>query len=83
MNFSTTRGEIEDFLADCQVTEVRIPEDKLEGKPKGFAYATFETLDGLKKALDLTGRDLAGRPIRISVAEPRKSHSIHDSPFQT
>ena len=76
MNFSTTRGEIEDLLVECQVTEVRIPEDKLEGKPKGFAYATFETLDGLKKALDLTGRDLAGRPIRISVAEPRKYHEF-------
>ena len=72
MNFRTTEGDIRDFLADCSVTDVRIPEDKLEGRPKGFAYATFATLDGLKKALDLSGTLLQDRNIRISVAEPRK-----------
>jgi translation initiation factor 4B len=50
---------------------VRIIEDKLEMKPKGFGYAEFATLDGLKQALTLNGSQFQGRNIRISVADPR------------
>jgi translation initiation factor 4B len=54
------------------VTNVRIVEDKLTRSPKGFGYVEFETVDGLKKALDLSGTTLQGRAIRVSIAEPRK-----------
>lgn len=46
----------------------------MDMKPKGFGYVEFATLEGLKKALDLSGRDLAGRAVRTSVAEPRTSY---------
>jgi RNA recognition motif-containing protein len=51
---------------------VRIVEDKLDRKPKGFGYVEFGTLDGLKNALALSGSSLAGRQVRVSVAEPRQ-----------
>lgn len=73
LSFDVTQGEIEEFFRECQVTSVRIVEDKMGGKPKGFGYVEFGNLEGLKKALDLSGRDLTGRSVRISVAEPRKS----------
>lgn len=44
----------------------------MDRKPKGFGYVEFGTLDGLKNALALSGSNLAGRSVRISVAEPRK-----------
>lgn len=47
-------------------------EDKLTKAPKGFGYVEFETVEGLKKALDLSGSSFQGRSIRTSVAEPRK-----------
>lgn len=47
-------------------------EDKLTKAPKGFGYVEFETIDGLKKALDLSGSTLQGRAIRTSIAEPRE-----------
>ncbi|KAF2658871.1 hypothetical protein K491DRAFT_713122 [Lophiostoma macrostomum CBS 122681] len=72
LSFDATQGDIQDFFADCAVTNVRIVEDKLEMKPKGFGYVEFGTLDGLKKALDLSGTQFQGRNIRISVAEPPK-----------
>jgi len=59
---------------------VRIVEDKLERKPKGFGYVEFSTLDGLKKALDLSGTPFQGRNVRVSVADPRKftcPYSVH------
>lgn len=72
MSFDTTEGEVSDFFKDCQVTKVRIVEDKMDRKPKGFGYVEFATLDGLKKALSYAGSSLAGRTIRVSVADPRK-----------
>lgn len=73
MSFDATQGDIEDFFVACSVTSVRIVEDKMDGKPKGFGYAEFATLDGLKKALEFNGTQFQGRNIRVSVAEPRKS----------
>jgi translation initiation factor 4B len=69
--FDATNGDIEDFFAGCDVTSIRIVEDKLDRKPKGFGYVEFGTLDGLKKALELNGEQFQGRGIRISVADPR------------
>ncbi|EAW14494.1 translation initiation factor 4B [Aspergillus clavatus NRRL 1] len=70
LSFEATSADISDLFADCSVTNVRIVEDKLTRSPKGFGYVEFETVDGLKKALDLSGTTLQGRAIRVSIAEP-------------
>ncbi|MCJ1478898.1 hypothetical protein MMC13_007582 [Lambiella insularis] len=72
MSFDATEGDIQEFFAACSVTSVRIVEDKLDRKPKGFGYAEFASLDGLKKALEFNGTQFQGRNIRVSVAEPQK-----------
>ncbi|KAL2398265.1 putative RNA-binding protein sce3 [Exophiala dermatitidis] len=72
LSFDATQADINDFFSQCQVTNVRIVEDKLDRKPKGFGYVEFATLDGLKAALALSGNNLAGRQVRVSVAEPPK-----------
>lgn len=70
--YDVTQTDIEGFMGDCEVTNVRIVEDKLDHKPKGFGYVEFATLDGLKKALTLTESNFMGRNIKISIAEPRE-----------
>ncbi|KAK3069610.1 hypothetical protein LTS18_000284, partial [Coniosporium uncinatum] len=72
LSFDATEGDVQDFFTGCSVTSVRIVEDKLERKPKGFGYVEFGSLDGLKKALELNGQQFQGRNIRISVADPPK-----------
>ena len=72
LSFDATVGDVTDFFAECEVTNVRIIEDKMEMKPKGFGYAEFGSLAGLKQALTLNGSQFQGRNIRISVADPRK-----------
>ncbi|KAG9236580.1 putative RNA-binding protein sce3 [Amylocarpus encephaloides] len=72
LSFDATNGDVTDFFAGCECTNVRIIEDKLEMKPKGFGYAEFATLEGLKSALTLNGSQFQGRNIRISVADPPK-----------
>ncbi|KAF2733584.1 RNA-binding domain-containing protein [Polyplosphaeria fusca] len=75
LSFDATEGDIQDFFSGCEVTNVRIVEDKLDRKPKGFGYVEFGSLDGLKKALDLSGTQFQGRNIRVSVAEPPKDRA--------
>lgn len=72
LSFDATENDIYAFFEGCSITSVRIVEDKLERKPKGFGYVEFATLDGLKKALELGGTQFQGRNIRVNVAEPRK-----------
>ncbi|RDL39743.1 uncharacterized protein BP5553_04083 [Venustampulla echinocandica] len=79
LSFDATVGDVTDFFADCECTNVRIIEDKLEMKPKGFGYAEFGTLDGLKQALTLNGSQFQGRNIRISVADPPKDRDRPDA----
>ncbi|EAA61721.1 hypothetical protein AN7350.2 [Aspergillus nidulans FGSC A4] len=78
LSFDATSGDISDLFADCGVTNVRIVEDKLTKAPKGFGYVEFETVDGLKKALDLSGATLQGRSIRVSIAEPPKERDVKE-----
>lgn len=72
LSFEATADDISDLFTGCGVTNVRIVEDKLTKAPKGFGYVEFETVEGLQKALDLSGTTLQGRTIRTSIAEPRK-----------
>lgn len=71
LSFDATVGDVTDFFAGCEVINVRIIEDKLEMKPKGFGYAEFSSKDGLKSALQLNQTQFQGRNIRISIADPR------------
>ena len=75
LSFDALEDDVNDFFRDCEVKEVRIVKDKMDDKPKGFGYVTFDSLEGLKTALNLSGGSLAGRAVRVSVAEPRKSAS--------
>lgn len=72
--------EIEDFFTGCEVSNVRLVRDRLEDRPKGFGYVEFSTKDGLLKALDMNGAQLAGRNVRISVAEPRTLQKLCPNP---
>ncbi len=69
-------GDVTDFFTGCEITNVRIIEDKELNKPKGFGYAEFASLEGLKQALSLNGTQFQGRNIRISVADPRKTRLL-------
>jgi len=80
--FDATNFDIEEFFQGCEVTNIRIVEDKLERKPKGFGYVEFKSVDGLKKALTLDGTQFRGRNIRISVAEPRESTIASDDKLE-
>ncbi|KAI1340454.1 hypothetical protein F5Y15DRAFT_414781 [Xylariaceae sp. FL0016] len=72
LSYEATDESVNDFFADCEITSVRIIEDRIEQRPKGFAYAEFATVDGLKKALTLDGTSFQGRTIKVRIADPPK-----------
>jgi translation initiation factor 4B len=71
LSFDASSTDVSELFADCEVTNVRIVEDKLNHTPKGFGYVEFASVEGLKKALTFSGTSLQGRAIRVSIAEPR------------
>ncbi|TFY51991.1 hypothetical protein EVJ58_g10266 [Rhodofomes roseus] len=70
--FDLAEGELEEFFSPIQTKSVKIIRDR-DDRPKGFGYIEFADLDGLKDALAKSGSSFAGRTVRVSVAEPRKS----------
>jgi translation initiation factor 4B len=59
-------------LSLFQINSVKLIAD-FDGKPKGFGYVEFGSLESLKEALSRSGEQLASRTVRVSVAEPRES----------
>jgi len=57
------------------ITGIRLPTDADSGRPKGFGYISFSSVDEARKALnELQGADLAGRPMRLDFSTPRPSN---------
>ncbi|KAJ2911341.1 hypothetical protein MD484_g9073, partial [Candolleomyces efflorescens] len=71
LGFDISEADIANHFSDFRINWVKIIKDT-DDKPKGFGYVEFESLDGLKDALSKSGSNLAGRNIRVSVAEPLK-----------
>ncbi|CCG81489.1 Translation initiation factor 4B [Taphrina deformans PYCC 5710] len=74
LTFDASEAEISDFFsgAGAKVKGVRLMRDRETDRPRGFGYVEFEDLDSLKAALPLSGSPLAGRDVRVTVAEAPK-----------
>jgi RNA recognition motif-containing protein len=56
------------------VVSVRIIKDKFTGQSKGFAFVEMSTADEAQQAIaGLNGKEIGGRPLRISEAQPPKT----------
>jgi translation initiation factor 4B len=73
LSYDATVETVTEFFEDCNIVNVRIIEDREQNRPKGFAYAEFGDLEGLKTALTRDGQTFEGRAIRVKVADPRES----------
>lgn len=71
LDYEIMEEDIRDFLDGCDVTSVRLIEDRETKRPKGFGYAEFSNVEGLKKALALDGTSYRGRSIKVKIADPR------------
>lgn len=70
MPLSTGEDDLRNLLADYAPLEhIHLPLDQETRKPRGFAFVTFASEESAQRVLaELDGRDLGGRPLRISEA---------------
>lgn len=72
LSFSTNEDSMWETFQEYGVKNVRLPTDRETGRPKGFGYVEFESIDGAKKAFGaLAGAELDGRAIRLDYSQPR------------
>ena len=74
MSYSTSEDKIRDFFDQCgYIEEIRLAVGT-GGYSKGFAHIEFDNVESSKRAIELSGNRLDGRPLQIKYAEARKSH---------
>lgn len=63
------------FTPYGEISELAMIMDRETGRSKGFAFITFASQQSAEKALELNGRDLGGRPLKVNMAMERDSRS--------
>lgn len=72
--FSATETEIRDLFGQYgAVTDVYLPQDRDSGRPRGFAFVSMETAEGMNNAInELNGKEWNGRTLAINEARPKE-----------
>lgn len=71
---SISQDELERmFAAHGAVIDVKVPVDRENGRPRGFAFVTMSTPEGAQAAIQaLNGQNVGERKLTVSVARPRE-----------
>ena len=56
------------FAEYGEISELALIMDRDTGRPKGFGFITFANQSAAEKALELNGRDVGGRPLKVNIA---------------
>jgi cold-inducible RNA-binding protein len=80
LSFDTNDHDLRElFAVHGVVTEVALPMDRETGRPRGFAFVTMETADGMNAAIKaLNGKTWQGRPLTINEARPREERPAYN-----
>ena len=74
LSFGTTKEDLEAAFGQFgTVTDAHIPQDRESGRPRGFAFVTMDSKEGMTAAIEaLDGQDIDGRTIKVNEARPRE-----------
>ena len=74
MSFQTSEADLRDLFGQFgSVSDVYIANDRMTGRPRGFAFVTMGTADEAKAAADkLNGTDVGGRQLTVNEAKPKE-----------
>jgi RNA recognition motif-containing protein len=77
--WSATENDIRELFSQYgTVTDVAIPTDRESGRPRGFAFVTMDSKEGMDAAIaGLNGKDFLGRPLTINEARPREERPAY------
>lgn len=73
LDFRATKEEVEALFAQIgKVSDVYLPSDRETGRPRGFAFVTYESADDAQQAITkYNGYEFSGRALRVNAAEDR------------
>ncbi len=70
--YSVDEGQLRDLFAPYgEIEELALIMDRETGRSKGFAFITFATQQAAETALEKNGVDLAGRALRVNMAQEK------------
>src|SRR5258708_39574535 len=74
LSYDIPQNDIQDlFPQHGPVTEVNLMQDRVPGRPRGFAFVTMETKEAAEAAIAaLNGKDWQGRAMTVNEASPRE-----------
>ncbi len=68
--YQITDEELKNFFSEvANVISAKVIIDKITGRSRGFGFVEVED-DGFEKALELNGKEFAGRNITVNEARP-------------
>jgi nucleolin len=71
-------------FAECgEVVSAHVQTDRNTGQSRGFGYVHFTTAEAAQKALDLDGKEIDGRPIRVDVSTPPDKSKARENRAKT
>jgi len=75
LSYNTTELELREIFGTVgTVADARVVTERETGRPRGFAFVEMSSEQEAKEAVDqLSGRELAGRPLTVSEAQERSS----------
>ena len=75
--FDITEEDLRTLLSQHgPVDEIAVVMDKVTGRARGFAFATMNTEEAAKAAIQaLNGKDWKGRALTVNEARPREERS--------
>jgi RNA recognition motif-containing protein len=71
--WSSTSEDLKDLFSQYgEVADVYVPTDRDSGRPRGFAFVTMGTKEGMEAAIKgADGMEFQGRDLRVNEARPR------------
>jgi len=74
LSFSVDEAQLRElFSAYGEISELALITDRETGRSKGFAFITFATQQAAEKALEMDGKEIDTRKLRVNVAQERDS----------
>lgn len=82
LSYDTTEEQVREALEGLDpILDYQRPVDFATGKPRGFAFVTFESREAGEKAMDALNQvKIDGRELKVNEAEERRSGHPGDRP---
>jgi nucleolin len=84
LSWNVDNDWLQSEFAECgEVVSARVVTDRESGRSRGFGYVEFTTPEAAQKAMELAGKEVDGRAIKVDVSTPRAPRDNAERPKKT